>query len=55
MNEAVGLAGTANSFYGEAQGIMKTMPDYQGEAAAAAYNAEIMLNPDAPPPPPPLV
>lgn len=55
MNEAVGLAGTANSFYSQAQAIMKTMPDYQGEAAAAGYNAEVMLNPDAPPPPPPLV
>merc|ERR1719191_1959191 len=55
MNEAVGLAGTANAFYGEAQAIMKTMPLYQGQAAAASYNAEVTLNPDAPPPPPPLV
>jgi len=55
MNEAVGLAGTANSFYGEAQGIMKTMPQYMAQAGAASYNAEIMLNPDAPPPPPPMV
>lgn len=55
MNEAVGLAGAANGMYGTAQSIMKTMPDYEAEAAAASYNAEIMLNPDAPPPPPPLV
>lgn len=55
MNEAVGLAATANGFYGQAQAIMKTMPDYMAEAAAAGYNAEVMLNPDAPPPPPPLV
>jgi len=55
MNEAVGLAGAANSNYGQAQSIMKTMPDYVAEADAAGYNAEVMLNPDAPPPPPPLV
>merc|ERR1719198_2868308 len=28
MNEAVALAATANGFYGQAQAIMKTMPDY---------------------------
>lgn len=55
MDEAVGLANQANGFYNTAQTIMSTITQYMGEAQAASYNAEVMLNPDVPPPPPPMV
>lgn len=55
MNVAVSLNGAANSNYGNADAIMKTPGQYAAEAGAAAYHAEVMENPDAPPPPPPLV
>jgi hypothetical protein len=55
MNIATGLNAQAGAFYNNAQSIMGTLPAYTNEAGMAAYHAEVMLNPDAPPPPPPLV
>lgn len=57
MNLAMGFSGTANRFYGAAADIMKHVDkgEYVNMAKQAAYHAEVMINPDAPPPPPPLV
>jgi len=55
MDLALTLSGQANSMYGAGKGIMGTLGGYVNEAAQAAYHAEVMLNPDAPPPPAPLV
>lgn len=55
MNQAASLSSTANGFFGTADQIMKTLPQYDAQAAAAAYHAEVMVNPDAPPPSAPLV
>jgi len=55
MNMAMGLNAQATKFYATAKSIMDTLGGYMGEAAAAAYHAQVMLDPDAPPPSPPIV
>jgi len=55
MELAASLNGQANTFYNTAKSITDTLPKYTAEASAAAYNAEVMFNPNAEPPPPPLV
>lgn len=55
MNKAIALNGQANSDYGKLESITKTLDFYPDAAAAAAYRAEVMVNPNAMPPPPPLV
>lgn len=52
MNLALSMNSQATSYYGTAQSIMGSLGGYVGESMAAAYNAEILLNPDAPNPPP---
>jgi len=55
----VGLAKTqtakANGMYATATKIMGSLGGYMDQAVVASYNAEVMLDPEAPPPPPPLV
>lgn len=55
MDTATSLTGAANGQYNTATGIMGTLGGYAQQAAQAAYHAEVMKNPDAPPPPAPLV
>lgn len=55
MNQAIALNAEANADYGKLSDITKTLPFYPDAAAAAAYRAEVMVNPNAMPPPPPLV
>jgi hypothetical protein len=55
MDLAVGLGGAAGDNYDKANSIMGTLGAYAAEGVSAAYHAEVMLNPDAPPPPAPLV
>merc|ERR1719160_194091 len=52
---AKGMTDSANGMYGQAASIVSTLPGYMGVTAQAAYHAEVMLNPDAPPPPPPII
>lgn len=55
MNLALSMNGQASSMYDTASNIVKTLPAYSAQAAAASYHAESMYNPDVMPPPPPLV
>jgi len=55
MNLAASLSAQANTLYNTAKSIMDTLGGYATEASQAAYHAEVMLNPDAPPPAPPLI
>ena len=52
---AADLAAAADGNYGKAKSIMGSLGGYAQEAAAAAYHAEFLLNPDMPPPPTPIV
>lgn len=55
MDLAASLSGQANTMYNTGKSIVDTLGGYAAEAGQAAYHAEIMLNPDAPPPQPSLV
>mmetsp|Transcript_13451 Transcript_13451/g.30167 ORF Transcript_13451/g.30167 Transcript_13451/m.30167 type:complete len:404 (+) Transcript_13451:114-1325(+) len=55
MNLAISEAHDANGMYQYAQKLMGSLGDYERMAAAAAYHAEVLKNPDAPPPPKPIV
>lgn len=55
MNQAIVLNTEANGDYDKLSSITKTLPFYTDSAGAAAYHAEVMVNPNAMPPPPPLV
>jgi len=55
MGQAKGEASASQGMYDTAGKITSTLGGYMNQAAAAAYSAEVMLNPDAPPPPPPII
>lgn len=55
MNMAVGLNAQAAKMYDTSSQIAAQLPAYAGQAAMAAYHAQVMYDPDAQPPPPPLV
>jgi tetratricopeptide (TPR) repeat protein len=55
MNMAQGLQKRADDFFRTQQQIEDTLPRYTRDAQAAAYHAELLLDPNVPPPPPPLV
>mmetsp|Transcript_123132 Transcript_123132/g.195241 ORF Transcript_123132/g.195241 Transcript_123132/m.195241 type:complete len:645 (+) Transcript_123132:29-1963(+) len=55
MNFAFGLNAQATGMYNTAIGIQNQLPAYAGQAAMAAYHAQVMYDPKAVPPPPPLV
>jgi len=55
LGQATGEASKSQSMYDTASSITGTLGGYMTQSVNAAYNAEIMLNPNAPPPPPPIV
>merc|ERR1719375_1059273 len=55
LGQAKGEASKSQSMYDTASSITSTLGGYMTQSVNAAYNAELMLNPDAPPPPPPIV
>merc|ERR1719389_1115911 len=55
LGQAQGEASKSQSMYDTASSITGTLGNYMTQAVGAAYNAELMLNPNAPPPPPPIV
>jgi hypothetical protein len=55
MNLAFSLNGKATGMYDTAVKIQEQLPQYAGQAAMAAYHAQVMYDPKAVPPPPPLV
>lgn len=55
MNQALDLNSQANADYNTASSVMDTLPQYGTQASAAAWHAQVMVDPDAPPPPEPLV
>jgi hypothetical protein len=55
LGQAKGEATGSQSMYDTASSIMSTLGGYMTQSVNAAYNAELMLNPNAPPPPPPIV
>jgi hypothetical protein len=55
LGQAQGEASKSQSMYDTASSITGTLGGYMTQAVGAAYNAELMLNPNAPPPPPPIV
>jgi hypothetical protein len=55
LGQAKGEATKSQSMYSTASGIVSGLGGYMTQSVAAAYNAELMLNPNAPPPPPPIV
>jgi hypothetical protein len=55
LGQAKGEASASQSMYDTASSIMGSLGGYVPQIVGAAYNAELMLNPDAPPPPPPIV
>jgi len=55
MNAALGLNSQAAGMYDQSSKITAQLPTYAGQAAMAAYHAQVMYDPEAQPPPPPLV
>lgn len=55
MNLAMSLNGAATGMYNAANKITGQLGVYAGQAAMAAYHAQVMYDPKAVPPPPPLV
>jgi len=55
MNAALGLNSQAVGMYDKSNKITAQLPTYAGQAAMAAYHAQVMYDPEAQPPPPPLV
>jgi len=55
MNAALGLNSQAVGMYDQSNKITAQLPTYAGQAAMAAYHAQVMYDPEAQPPPPPLV
>merc|ERR1740130_872530 len=55
MNAALGLNAQATGMYDTANKITAQLPAYAGQAAMAAYHAQVMYDPDAQPPAPALV
>lgn len=55
MNAAMGLNAQATGMYSQANKITAQLPTYAGQAAMAAYHAQVMYDPEAVAPPPPLV
>jgi hypothetical protein len=55
LGQAKGEASKSQSMYNTASSIVSTLGGYMTQSVSAAYNAELMLNPNAPPPPPPIV
>jgi len=55
MNTALGLNSQATGMYDQSNKITAQLPAYAGQAAMAAYHAQVMYDPEAQPPPPPLV
>lgn len=55
MNMALSLNGAATGMYDKANKITGQLGAYAGQAAMAAFHAQVMYDPKAVPPPPPLV
>jgi len=55
LHDSVTLNRQANQFYKNAQSITDGLSYWSSAAQSAAYHAEVMVNPDAPPPSPPIV
>jgi hypothetical protein len=55
MNMAVTVNKQAMDYYDVSATIEGQVPEYEFEARAAGYHAEVLVNPDAPPHPPPAV
>lgn len=55
MNTALGLNAQATGMYDQSNKITAQLPSYAGQAAMAAYHAQVMYDPEAQAPPPPLV
>jgi len=55
MNLAMSLNGAATGMYATANKITGQLGVYAGQAAMAAFHAQVMYDPKAVPPPPPLV